>query len=116
MNNPSPLLRSALSPARRQLVDLIVSIHFGRIEKLLVRDGQPLFEPAPRVVRTLKMNGRNDPRARSALVDFMLRKEDTELLEQIRRLGTGCVPRIEIANGLPLFAEFEEPTRDGVPA
>ena len=107
---------SSLSPARRRLVDLIVAIHFGRLERLFVRNGQPVFEPAPRVVRTLKMNSRNEPGIRSVKADYPLQKEVVELLEQIRRMGNGCVPRIEIAHGVPLFAEFEEPTRDGVPA
>ena len=106
---PAGVRKSQLSPARQRLVALLGRVHFGRIEGLAVLGGEPVFDPAPRVVRTLKMNGANRPRATSAAPDFQLKQEVVELLEHLARLGDGVVQRIEVAHGLPLLAEVCEP-------
>jgi len=106
----SDLSKSSLSPARKRLVELMQHMHFGRVERLVVRGGEPVFDPGPRVIRKLKMGGRNEPRSEAAAEDFVLRREVIELLEQVQGIGNGCIDRIEIAHGLPFVLEIEEPT------
>ena len=107
--HPAPIRKKDLSPSRQRLVALLGRVHFGRIEGLAVMNGEPMFDPAPRVTRTLKMNGVNHPRPASLAPDFALRREVIELFEHLDQLGDGVVERIEIAHGMPLLAEVREP-------
>ena len=99
--------KTTLSPPARRLVELMQRIHYGRIERLAVRDGQPVFEPTPVVVRKIKIAADNSPRPELAADDFALRKEVVECLEHLRAMGSGVVRCIEIKNGLPFSMDIE---------
>jgi hypothetical protein len=108
--------KSQLSAAQRRLVELISRVHFGKIESLHVRNGQPIFAPHPRVTRTLKVGGvggdadRNEPRPQGlGDSDFVLKSAVVELLAHLQLLNDGVVERIQIANGLPLLLEVCDP-------
>ena len=102
-----PISKSSLSKAQCDLVELCQQHPFSRIEGLLVRGGEPIFTPPPKVIQRLKMGGDNGPRPESSLPDFWLRKQMVELLETIVGLGEGEIRSIEIAHGLPLVVEIE---------
>ena len=99
---------NSLSAARRRLLVLLQRLNFGRIEELAVRDGEPVFDPPPRLIRKIKIGGENGPRPEAVTADFELRTEVRELFEHLSRLGTGIVRCIEVKNGLPFMAEVEE--------
>ena len=42
--------KTALTPARRRLVEAMQEINYGRIDRFEVRAGEPVFDPPPRVV------------------------------------------------------------------
>lgn len=48
-------VKSDLSAPRRRMVELMQELGFGRIETLLVRAGDPVLNPPPRVVREVKL-------------------------------------------------------------
>ena len=100
--------KSSLSPGRKRLVELMQRVNFGRIEGLAVRDGEPAFDPPPRVVRKLKIGGDNGSRQEMSSTDFALRREVVELIEHLGRLSTGTVRCIEVKYGLPFLVEVEE--------
>ncbi|MBN1606478.1 MAG: hypothetical protein JW940_07580 [Polyangiaceae bacterium] len=100
--------KQSLSPPRQRLVELSQKINFGVIENLVVRDGEPLFNPPPRVVRAVKLGGENGPRPEYALRDFALRAEVRELFAHLDALGEGTVRRLEVKHGLPFRMEIEE--------
>ena len=54
-----------MSPARRRLVELMRRVHFGRLEGLVVRGGEPVLDggDAPRVFLEVKFGGENGLRA-----------------------------------------------------
>jgi hypothetical protein len=99
--------KSSLSVSRRRLIELMQRINFGRIENLQVRAGEPVFDPAPRVVQKLKIGGDNGPRPEIACEDFWLKNQTIEMLEAISRLGDGNVLAIEVKHGLPFSMEIE---------
>ena len=99
------VFRSHVSPARQRLARLLQFVHFGRVEGLHVRGGEPAFEPEPLVIRTLKLTGRGEPRPRPAGEDGYLPGEVADLLEHLVRLGDGVIRRIEVAHGLPVIVE-----------
>jgi hypothetical protein len=41
--------KAALTPARKRLIELMQEINYGRIESLMVRNGEPVFDPPPMV-------------------------------------------------------------------
>jgi hypothetical protein len=99
--------KSSLSPEWARLVELMQAVNFGRIEDLVIRSGQPLFSPAPRVIEKVKIGGDHGPRPEIGYADFRLKGGVVELLELFARLGDGEVRVIEIRSGLPVSAEIE---------
>ena len=106
---PSVVTKSALPPARKRMVELMQEINFGRIEGLRVLDGEPMFDPPPKVVRKIKMGGENGPRRDDGKWDFLLKDKVREFFDHLASLGTGTISRIEVQSGLPFSMEIEEP-------
>ena len=93
--------KSALTPARKRLVELMQKIHFGRVEGIDVADGEPILSPKPRVVRTFKCGGDNGPRPESALGDFPLKRQIVDLMTLLDEVGDGRIALVEVLHGLP---------------
>lgn len=103
-----PVSKSTLSEGQCRLVELLQRLNFGRIENLCVRGGEPVFDPAPRVIQKLKMGGENAARPEANLDDFLLRRSVIEMLEAISKIGDGEVLFIEARYGLPCIVEIEK--------
>jgi hypothetical protein len=99
--------KSSLSNSHRRLVELMQRLNFGRIEELIVRGGEPVFDPAPKVIQKVKIGGENGPRPELSSEDFLLKKQTIELLETISDLGEGTVLTIDVKHGLPFAVEIE---------
>ena len=100
--------KSCLSDAQVRLIELMQRINFGRIFDLEVRDGQPVMDPPPRVVREIKFGGDNGPRPEVARSDFTLKAHVRDLFAQLEALGDGVIPCIEVQRGLPFRMTVEE--------
>jgi hypothetical protein len=100
--------KSELSRGQARLISLFQNLNFGRVENLVVRNGQPVFEPPPRVVQKLKIGAENGPRPESELRDFLLKQQTVEVLDVISRIQDGRVQSIEVRNGLPVSMEVEQ--------
>jgi hypothetical protein len=83
------------------LIELMQQINFGRIEGLLVRNGEPTFDPPPIVIREVKFGGENGPRPECGVDNFALKAQVVELIQQLDDLGDGTVETIEVKHGLP---------------
>lgn len=101
--------KSTLSAARRQLVERLQQLNFGRIEGLLVRGGEPVFGPTTRVVREIKFGGDNAPRAERDLDDFVIKAQVVELLRLLVEIGHGRIDVLEVKHGLPFRLIVAEP-------
>ena len=101
-------LKSSLTPSQQKLLAEMQRINFGRIEGLVVRAGEPVLDPRPRIIREIKFGGENGPRAESAKADFALKAQVRDLLAQLEALGDGVIPCIEIQRGLPFRMTLEE--------
>jgi hypothetical protein len=101
--------KSELSPARRRLVEMLQRLNFGRIEGLLVRAGEPLFDPPPRQVREVKFGGENGARPEAAAADFALKAQVAELFRHLDELGDGTVEALSVKHGLPFAMQVVEP-------
>ena len=99
--------KSELSPGFARLLELMQHIIFGRIEGLQVQNGQPIFDPPPAWVRSIKFGADNTARAEMMMPDFELRHEVLELFAMIAQPGV-IVYSPEIQRGLPFRAEVGE--------
>lgn len=101
--NPPTVSRTklSLSASQKQLVELMQSLNFGRIEQLPVRDGEPVLDSPPRVVREFKFGGENGPRPELAAGDFLLKGQVVDLFRHFAQLGTVTIEVLEVKNGLP---------------
>lgn len=90
---------SALTPARQRLVELVRAIHFGRIEGLVVRDGEPLFDRGETVVKEVKFGGENSPRAGHASASITDRT--VEMFRHFDSFGDCHVRFLEVKHGKP---------------
>jgi hypothetical protein len=89
-----------LSPDQRALLQLLQQIRYGRIERLLVRDGEPVLAGA-RWKRTVKIGGDNAPHPCADADDFALRHEVAEFFRLLQQLGDAELTDVEVRNGLP---------------
>ena len=93
--------KADLTPARRQLLELMQSINFGRMESIPIRGGQPALTPLPRIIREIKFGGENGPRAELHASNFALKSQVVEFFEHLDHLGHGMIESLEIKHGLP---------------
>ena len=102
--------KSSLPAASKRLLEEMQRINFGRIENLVVRDGLPVFTPAPRIVREMKFPGENGPRPELNAPDFALKNQAREFFEQLAAIKNTVIECLEIHHGIPFRMTFEEPT------
>lgn len=89
------------------MVDLLRDLRFGRLEDLLVRGGEPCWEPGPRVIETRKIGTPDDTRPETTPEDFALKRSVVELLQVIADLGEGKILAVEVRFGLPCLIQIE---------
>jgi len=100
--------KSKLSESRRILVQMMQQVAYGRIEQVLVVNGEPLLNPPPRMVREIKFAANNGPRPESVKNDFVLKAQVVDLFAQMEALGNGMIRTIEVQRGLPFRMTVEE--------
>ncbi len=100
--------KQTLSEPRRRLIELMQRINHGRIEELHILNGDPTFDPPPRVVCQRKLDHEETPRPELSKVDFALKADVVRLFAQLDAIGDGVVICIEVLHGLPFRITFEE--------
>jgi len=100
--------KAALSPARERLVEVMQGLNFGRLEELVIRDGEPVLDPPPCVVREIKFGGENGPRPEIGKEDFALKAQVRYLFAQMEAMGDGTIRCLEVQHGLPFRMQVEE--------
>ena len=110
VSHPAPRYTGAtkrhLSPARRHLLTLLQELNFGRIELLEVRDGEPVLDPMPRVVREFKFAGENSPRPEAKAGDLLLKDQHIDLMQLLDEIGTGTIATLVCKHGAPFSCEL----------
>ena len=83
-------------------------LNFGRIEGLRIHNGEPVFEPAPRMIRDIKIGGENGQRPELVIKDFALKSGVIELFDHLSRIGNGTLESLEIKHGMPFKLVVEQ--------
>ena len=102
------LTKQSLTPAGQRLLAMMQEMNFGRIEGLTIINGEPVFDPMPRIVRQVKFCSENGPRHEKKLNDFKLKEQVVELFEAMVRMKNGVIETLEIKHGLPFLMNLEE--------
>ncbi len=77
-------------------------VNFGRIEALVVEDGEPVLAPAPRILRDIVFGKINVPNGARGKEDFALKDQVIELFDFFDRERSLVVESLVIQNGLPV--------------
>jgi len=94
--------KQSLSLPRQRLVELMQEINYGRIECLEVRGGEPVLDPAPRVLREWVFGKDNAPNRARTQGDFALKDHLIELFDLFDRERSLTVETLVLQNGLPV--------------
>jgi hypothetical protein len=101
--------KGSLPQAGQRLVELMQRLHFGQVLNLHVRDGGPVLDPPPRLVRDRKLGSEPAPRPASPDEDFLLKEQVVELFDHLEQIGDGVIDLIEVKHGLPFRVQHTEP-------
>ena len=100
--------KKQLSRSKQRVIEQCQDLDFGRVVFHVAGGESDLSRPW-RTRRTVKLNaGENGPRPEAENVDFELRKEHAELLDQLARLPDGACVTVEVKYGLPFILEIEQ--------
>ena len=101
---------SELPESAKALVRIMRELQFGRLEKLLLRNGEPYFDPPPVLIRVSRLGaGALDPGPEPS--DWALTSPVVELLDEFARIRDGMINRLEFRHGLPALLETTIPAR-----
>jgi hypothetical protein len=94
--------KSTLPRSSQRLIELMSAISFGRIEGLAVRNGQPVLDPPPRIIRERLLGSAGKSSCSPPPADdFLIRSQVSELFSTLAQIGNGVVQALEIRHGLP---------------
>ena len=96
----------ALTHARQWLVQRMHQTYFGTMHNLIVRDGEPVLNPPPKIKQAFKLGGkRNPPKIVSR--SFTLKDQHVELFDLMDAKQNGVISKLTIHDGLPFLVEWE---------
>lgn len=97
---------SDLSPTYQRLQEVVQSLNFGRIERLMIRNGEPCYEQPPHIVEEIKLASGPDHRVDPSEAIFTLKKQFAVLFAHLKQVRDGFVD-IEVRHGLPFKLVLE---------
>src|ERR1035438_9426290 len=95
-----PTASTDLHDHERELLRVMQSMGFGRVLHLQIRNGLPVLNPPPQIVRVIKLNSESPP-IRPAMATFALRQEVAEFFGFTRSLVSSTLRVIEVRHGSP---------------
>lgn len=104
----SDFRKSTSTPNQRRLIELMQRVNFGRIADIPIRNGDPVLNPLPRIIREVKFGGDNKPRPESELGNFTLKRQVQEMFEELDRTGNGMIEVLIVKHGLPFLMHVTE--------
>lgn len=97
----------SLSNPRKQLFKLLHDVYYGIIENLVIKDGEPVLDPRPRVIRKIKLGGDNGPKPFVPSATYFSNRAVADLLSFLDGCGSGEIRSLEVQHGRP-FQMFVE--------
>ena len=91
----------SLSQSRTRLVRLMQRLRFGRIEDLWIQQGEPVWTPAPRAIRSIRLGRVHRGVRRSGTRNFHVKKPLVELFALFDHEQSLVISELEFQDGLP---------------
>jgi hypothetical protein len=102
------ITKKCLGQSQRRTVEIIETLGFGVLQGLSIQAGQPCFEPAPRIVQSVKLDSDAESKSECANPESALKKQFQVLFRHLSELREGTVD-IEVRHGLPFRLVLERP-------
>jgi hypothetical protein len=96
---------SELSSSGKLLVSTMRRVQFGRFEGLRISNGEPVWDPPPRLVRVTKI-GSDDEQRDADEGDWVLKAPFRDLFREFGKVENGTFERITFHRGLPCVVEI----------
>jgi hypothetical protein len=103
---PRRLRFAELSYPRQKLLRLCQTTNFGSILGLEIREGEPVFDPAPVLLFDVKLDRSDPPRSETELPDFDLTQEAVRLMDRLDQMVTTTIELLEVRAGIPRRVVF----------
>lgn len=98
-----------LREMEKRLITVMSEIKFGRLENIRIENGNIISGFTGKRILSVKFDRDDPPYHRNrADGDFQLTENHLRLIEKIRSSENAFIRKIQIFNGLPMDAEFEE--------
>ncbi len=104
MTSKTNMTYSSLAPEDRNILSLMKTIDYGRLEHLVIQDGHIARTKESRIVQSIRFDAKNATRKSDD--DFLLTEKQTKFLDDVRRLGNAIINTIQIQAGLPVSMEI----------
>lgn len=101
----------SISEAQKRLLQLMQEVHYGRVEDLVICNGEPVIGLSVKVLRDVKLSAECGRKQVIPDRDYLDKPQVAEMLRQFRRLGDGIVQLVEIHDGLPFRIHIVEMVR-----
>ena len=75
---------------------------------LVVRNGDPVLDPMPRIVRHIRFPRSAKPRPDASAEDFTLKAAAREFFEYLDQVENGKLKQVKVYDGLPSLVEVED--------
>jgi hypothetical protein len=95
---------SELSASGKLLVSSMRRVQFGRFERLRIRNGEPVWDPPPRLFRVTKIGSGEEPDV-AAGDDWVLKAAVRDLFREFAQVQNGTIDRVVFHRGLPCLVE-----------
>ena len=100
---------SHLSPFRQRLVRGCQAINYGHIERLEVKNSEPIFKPETLVYVDIKLDLDYCARSEVGLADFVLPDEILRLMAWLDEIQNGTIEKLEVRAGIPRRLVYSSP-------
>lgn len=102
-----PADTATLTAAKRWLIERMQQTYFGTMRKVVVRNGEPVTDPPPKVKQAFKLGGKRTGR-RVVPREFALKEQHVELFALMEAKQNGVITKLSIQEGLPFLVEWED--------
>lgn len=92
-----------LTDGQRWLFQIMREHQFGRIENVRVQAGQPFADERVKIVRAARIGGGRVEGRNTG--EFEIKQAFSDLLDELARLGTVTIVKLEFRHGLPCLLE-----------
>ena len=104
MTSKTNMTYSSLAPEDRNILSLMKTIDYGRLEHLVIQDGHIARTKESRIVQSIRFDAKNTMRETDK--NFLLSEKHMKFLDDVRKIGNAVINTIQIQAGLPVSMEI----------